>query len=110
MVPIEFLPLSPKDTLGKLVLTSNDLGTYNYDLKLSANPAPPERSIHFKVGLGSSQTHVFRFVSYSKVKTDYNCKVDSPDFVVEKVVSVGPGEFSSIILQLMPCLTFYISI
>ena len=75
----------------RLTLTSQDLGIYLYDIRLNALPAPPERSIHFKVGLGGSQTQMFRFNSFAKVKMEYSCRIDSPDFLVEKSVVVSPS-------------------
>ncbi len=69
------------------------MGVYLYDLKLIATPAPPERTMHFKVGLGGSHTQVFRFMSFSKTKTEYGCKIESTDFTVEKTVTAMPGNF-----------------
>ena len=91
VAPIEFLPLLPRETVTRLTFTSPDLGVFLYDLKLLASPAPPERSIHFKVGLGGYQTQVFRFLSHCKSKTEYACKIENPDFSVEKTVSVPAG-------------------
>ena len=90
-IPVEFLPLTPKEATARLIFTSNELGTYIYDLKLAAVAGPPERSIHFKVGLGASQTQVFRFLSLAKSKTEYVCKIDSQDFTVEKSVVASAG-------------------
>lgn len=87
------MPLLPKETSARLTLTSPDLGTYHYDLKLVGTPAAPERALHFKVGLGNSFTQTFRFFSYCKVKTDYACKLDSSDFSAEKTISVPAGKF-----------------
>ncbi|KAJ3115022.1 hypothetical protein HDU96_001327 [Phlyctochytrium bullatum] len=87
---IEFLPLQAKESTARLTISSNELGVYQYDLRLVSTPAGVERSLHFKVGLGGSQTQTFRFLSYSKTKTEYTCKVDSPDFTVEKSV-VAPS-------------------
>ncbi|KAJ3215867.1 hypothetical protein HDU67_010224 [Dinochytrium kinnereticum] len=83
---IEFLPLQAKESSARLTITSTELGVYQYDLRLISTPAGIERSLHFKVGLGGSQTQTFRFLSYAKSKTEYTCKIDSPDFSVEKSV------------------------
>ncbi|KAJ3074073.1 hypothetical protein HDU98_012192 [Podochytrium sp. JEL0797] len=83
---IEFLPLQPKECTTRLTITSAELGVYQYDLKLVATAAAPERSLHFKVGLGGTQTQTLRFMSFAKAKTEYLCRVDSPDFAVEKSV------------------------
>ncbi|KAI8854494.1 hypothetical protein BC829DRAFT_429292 [Chytridium lagenaria] len=79
-------PLQAKESTARLTITSNELGVYQYDLRLISTPAAVERSLHFKVGLGGSQTQTFRFLSYAKSKTEYTCKIDSPDFSVEKSV------------------------
>lgn len=89
--PIEFLPLQPKESSARIVLTSVELGTYQYDLKLNAIPSGMERSLHFKVGLGNQQIQTFRFFSFSKVKTDYTCKIDNAEFSVEKTISAPAG-------------------
>ncbi|KAJ3036631.1 hypothetical protein HDV00_002527 [Rhizophlyctis rosea] len=90
-LPIEFLPLQPRETTTRISLTSPELGLYQYDLRLISTAAGPERSLHFKVGLGGSVTQIFRFLSYAKQKTEYAVRVDHADFVVEKSVSVGSG-------------------
>ena len=59
----------------------------------NASPPGPERSIHFKVGLGGSIIQSFRFQSYSKVKTEYTCKIDHPDFTVERSIVSPAGKF-----------------
>ncbi|KAI9141433.1 hypothetical protein BKA69DRAFT_1166800 [Paraphysoderma sedebokerense] len=89
-LPIEFLPLHPKDTTSQISLISNDLGSYQYDLKLFASPPGPERALHFKVGLGGSQIQTFRFVNMCKSKAEFNCKVESSEFTVERSqITVG---------------------
>ncbi|RKP17692.1 hypothetical protein ROZALSC1DRAFT_23958, partial [Rozella allomycis CSF55] len=88
---VEFLPLQAKESSTRVTLSSNELGVYNYDLKLIATPAGPERSIQFKVSLGASQTQSFRFTSYAKSKIEYLCKIDSPDFTCEKSVIAPPA-------------------
>ncbi|KAJ3305286.1 hypothetical protein HDV03_001884, partial [Kappamyces sp. JEL0829] len=65
---VEFLPLQPKESTARLVLNSQELGTYLYDAKLTALPSGAERSMHFKVGLGNQQVQTFRFISYCKTK------------------------------------------
>ncbi|KAJ3416712.1 hypothetical protein HDV05_000542 [Chytridiales sp. JEL 0842] len=66
---IEYLPLQAKDTNARLTISSAELGIYQYDLKLVATPAGLERSLHFKVGLGGSQTQTFRFLNYAKTSS-----------------------------------------
>ncbi|ORY39534.1 hypothetical protein BCR33DRAFT_853320, partial [Rhizoclosmatium globosum] len=83
---IEFLPLQPKEVTTRLSISSSELGVYQYDIKLLATVSAPERSLHFKVGLGGTQTQTLRFMSFAKNKTEYTCRIDSPDFSVEKSV------------------------
>ena len=61
--------------MGRLDVTSGDLGLYPYDLQLCATPAGPERALYFRTGLGTSTTQTARFLSFAKQKTDYVCKV-----------------------------------
>jgi hypothetical protein len=106
---LEYLPLHVKDIQARLIVTSNELGVYQYDLKLLAVPANPERSLHFKVGLGGSQTQMLRFTSYAKIKTEYTCKLDNSDFITEKSIIVLPTSSSangvevSLEVQYEPC-------
>jgi hydrocephalus-inducing protein len=80
------LPLIPKESSTRVSINSSELGIYQYELHLTSISAGPERSLHFKVGLGTSQLQIFRFLSFSKSKTEYICKIDSPDFFVEKSI------------------------
>jgi hydrocephalus-inducing protein len=89
---IEFLPLHVKEAMAKLSFSSNELGLYHYELRLVSTHPNPERNLQFKVGLGGSQMLTFRFLSFSKVKTEFNCRIDSPDFTVEKTISAPAGE------------------
>lgn len=71
----DFFPLKVGTTQGKLEFTSNDLGLYIYDLEAKATSGGPERALHFKTCLGTSQTQFAKFLNYTKHKTDYTCKV-----------------------------------
>jgi hydrocephalus-inducing protein len=88
------LPFQPKESTARIVFTSQELGTYQYDLKLTSLPSGLERTLYFKVGLGSQQVQTFRFQSYSKQKTDYTCKIENSEFSVEKTVSAAAGIIS----------------
>ena len=92
---VEFLPLFPKETVSRLSLHSSDLGTYHYDIKLVATQAAQERSVHFKTALGSSITQVVRLLNYCRGKSEFTCRIDNPDFFVEKPPVATPGTFSS---------------
>jgi hypothetical protein len=89
----EYLPLHPKEATARVTLTSQELGTYTYDLKLAAVACGPEKPLHFKVGLGGSQMQTFRFLSYAKQRTEFICKIDNPEFFVEKVMTAVAGMF-----------------
>ncbi|KAI9203105.1 uncharacterized protein BJ171DRAFT_600257 [Polychytrium aggregatum] len=97
---VEFLPLLPREATTRLTITSQDLGLYQYDMRLISTVASPERSLHFKVGLGGSQTQIFRFLSYAKSKTEFTCKADSPDFSVEKSVTAPSASGSGVEVSL----------
>ncbi len=89
---ITYLPLVAKEgQSARITINSNQLGVFMYDFKLKATAAGNERPLHFKVGLGDKQTNIFRFVHYSKTKTVFDCRVDNPDFIVEKSISVSTG-------------------
>ncbi|KAJ3023439.1 hypothetical protein HKX48_003133 [Thoreauomyces humboldtii] len=97
---IDFLPLQARETVSHLTLQSGELGVYQYDLKLIANAAGSERSLHYKVGLGGNRTQTFRFLSFAKAKTEYVCKLDSPDFSVEKTVMAPAATNSGVEVSL----------
>jgi hydrocephalus-inducing protein len=71
----EYLPLKVGQVTGKVTLQSSDLGSYQYEVRLTATPCPQEKPIHFTTSLGSSQQHTCRFVSFSRGRTEYTCKV-----------------------------------
>ena len=57
----EYLPLKAGSISGRLIFTSSDLGTYQYDLNLNALPPAPEQTVHFNASLGSTQESVHYF-------------------------------------------------
>jgi len=71
----EYLPLKVGQSTGKITLQSSDLGVYQYELRLTATPCPQEKPVHFTTCLGSSLQHTCRFVSFSRGRTEYSCKV-----------------------------------
>ena len=83
----------PKEVTANLTLNSAELGIYIYDLKLSCSGAGPERKLQFKVPLGLNQVQTFRFLSFTKTKTEYTCKIDSSDFSVDKSVIAPSGGY-----------------
>lgn len=71
----EFQPLKAGEIFGRLTLHNSDLGYYQYELALKALPAPPEKPVHFQTVLGSSQSILAKFTNYTRLKTEYYCKV-----------------------------------
>ena len=98
---IVFMPLLVREVTTRLTVNSAQLGIYIYDLSLKSTPAGNEKPMQFKVGLGSRQTQTFRFQNFSKTKTEYQCKVDSVDFIIEKTLSAPAGKFINFIYLLL---------
>ena len=71
----EYLPLKVGETTGKLLLQCSELGGYQYELRLTATACPHEKPVHFTANLGSNQQHTCRFISYTRGRTEYTCKV-----------------------------------
>lgn len=71
----EYQPLHSGETTARLTMYNNELGSFQYELLLRAHPAPPEKPLYFRAPLGSGQYLTAKFISYSRVKTDYTCKV-----------------------------------
>ena len=67
----------------RLVMTSDRLGTYAYDVRLSAQPAGPERGLVFNVPLGSRETKTMRFTHYLDEVTEYRCALAKGDVAFE---------------------------
>ncbi|XP_071173399.1 hydrocephalus-inducing protein homolog isoform X10 [Mytilus edulis] len=88
-----YLPLKVGETSGKIEFTSNDLGTYTYEVNLKATPAGPEKALYFHCCLGNNQVSMAKFLNFSKqTKPDYTCKVDNHhNFHVDKNVAAVPG-------------------
>lgn len=73
----EYFPLKVGHTVGKLVFHCAELGSYWYELRLTATPGPHERPVHFTTSLGSNQQQVCRFTNFAKGRAEYTCKVNS---------------------------------
>ncbi|MGH0168092.1 UNVERIFIED_CONTAM: hypothetical protein FKN15_053854 [Acipenser sinensis] len=69
----------------------HDLGIFQYELVLKALPAGLEKPLYFRTTLGSSHAINAKFINFCRVKTEYTCKIDSPDFHLEKTISAAPG-------------------
>ncbi|XP_008567942.1 PREDICTED: hydrocephalus-inducing protein homolog, partial [Galeopterus variegatus] len=87
----EFQPLKAGETFGRLTLHNSDLGYYQYELNLKAMPALPEKPVRVQTVLGSSQSIFVKFTNYTRLKTEYYCRTDCPDFHTEKVINAAPG-------------------
>ncbi|CAF1166809.1 unnamed protein product, partial [Didymodactylos carnosus] len=90
-----YLPLKSGKYDTRLEITCAELGLYTYILNLTALPPKPEHPLYFKTYLGTSQTLVAKFMSYARSKTDYNCEIDHPDFIVDRTVTAAPGSSPS---------------
>ena len=95
----EYLPLQAGETRGKLTLSSSELGSYQYELHLTATPPSPEPPVHLTCHLGNSQQRPCKVPNYAKgARVEYNCKIrdtndgDSTDFHVEKSVTASGTE------------------
>lgn len=104
----EYLPLKLGESSGELTLSSADLGVYHYTLHLTAHPAPLEPSVQLVGFLGSNVVQTVYFTSYSKAqRVEYQCKIDHPDFHVEKNVFAAPapsgGTEVKLEVQFEPC-------
>jgi hydrocephalus-inducing protein len=85
----EYMPLKSGNATGRLNLNAIELGTYIYDLNLTATPAASERPVHFRTNLGTSQVQACKFMNYSRARVEYMCKIDNPDFLVEKSINAA---------------------
>ncbi|KAF7656194.1 hypothetical protein LDENG_00045050 [Lucifuga dentata] len=90
-ISFEYQPLRAGESTAQLSLYNNELGYFHYELLLKALPPPAEKPVHFHTPLGSSHSVIVKFINYSRSKTEYSCKTDCPDFIVEKSVSTPPG-------------------
>eukprot|EP00775_Hariotina_reticulata_P008964 gene8964-9139_t len=68
-----FRPLLVGTSDALLRLDSQELGQYEWKMKLTGVPTNPERSLAFNVPLGSRDTQVFRFMHWLPEKAEYKC-------------------------------------
>jgi hydrocephalus-inducing protein len=94
------LPLVPKELTARLTVTSPQLGVYVYDLHLKSTATGNEKPLQFKVGLGTKVIQTFRFTSFCRTKTEYACKVDHPDFSVDKSIAAPAAPVGGVELTL----------
>ena len=87
---IEYQPIKVGEKNITFALTNqSDLGTFLYEFRLTALPAPKEPVQSFKTALGQTQTNLLKFNHIAKVKADYQCKIDNPDWSCDKIVTAG---------------------
>lgn len=73
---VEYNPLKVGEYQGKLELSSNELGSFTYDVNLQALRANVECELRFNTSLGSTQTLQAKFTNYTKNKLDFACQVN----------------------------------
>ncbi|XP_072551301.1 hydrocephalus-inducing protein homolog [Salminus brasiliensis] len=88
---LQYQPLRTGESTTRLSLQNSELGSFHYELLLRALPAPSEKPLYFKAPLGSGHYLTAKFTNYSRVKTEYACKTDCPDFIVEKTITAAAG-------------------
>ncbi|RYY35804.1 hypothetical protein EON62_02225 [archaeon] len=80
------------NTSARVVLHSDQLGDYIYDLNLKAAAAGLEPALRFTCALGMRQTQVFRFKHFDKAAATFKASVTRPDvFTMPPVVTVAPA-------------------
>ncbi|XP_067853715.1 hydrocephalus-inducing protein homolog [Heptranchias perlo] len=87
----EYQPVKVGETSGRLTLNNNELGVFQYDLILKAKPAGLEKPLYFRTTFGGNQVLSAKFMNHSRQKLEYQCKVDSSDFLVDKSITVSPA-------------------
>eukprot|EP00063_Salmo_salar_P029727 XP_014004562.1 PREDICTED: hydrocephalus-inducing protein homolog isoform X1 [Salmo salar] len=87
----EYQPLRAGESTARLILHNGELGYFHYELLLKALPASHEKPLYFRAPLGSGHSVSAKFTNYSRIKAEYACKTDSPDFIVEKNINAAAG-------------------
>ncbi|XP_051884712.1 hydrocephalus-inducing protein homolog [Pristis pectinata] len=91
VLTFEYQPLREGETSGRLTLNNSELGIFQYDLVLRAGPGGHEKPVYFRTTFGSSQVLGAKFVNLSRQKLEYHCKIDNPEFLVDKSITVHPA-------------------
>ncbi|XP_049961272.1 hydrocephalus-inducing protein-like [Schistocerca serialis cubense] len=86
------MPLFPGEFREKLEVICTELGSFPYELLLTAIPALPERPMNLNCTLGCNVTALASIENKASVKASFNCEIDNSDFKVEKVVTLESGE------------------
>ncbi|CAM4582676.1 unnamed protein product [Leuciscus chuanchicus] len=76
-------------------------------LQLKALPAPLEKPLYFRAPLGSKHSVKVKLTNFTRVKTKYICKMDNPNFTVEKNIKAAAGNQTgtdiSVSVHFEPC-------
>jgi hypothetical protein len=87
---INYRPLlitsQPVDAL--LTIHTKELGSFTYNMVLTAAPLISRKTVRFEVPLGSTHTESFVFQTFNTVKAEFSCAVSKPQCLsVQKVRS-----------------------
>eukprot|EP00049_Salpingoeca_infusionum_P004740 m.82988 g.82988 ORF g.82988 m.82988 type:complete len:5086 (+) comp12709_c0_seq1:219-15476(+) len=72
----DYLPLTAKDKMARLVLQCNELGAFQYDLQLKAAEAGPMPTERYFCCLGEQVVRRFKFKNFCPARTDYQITID----------------------------------
>jgi hypothetical protein len=77
---VQYRPLVPASEDANLVISCAELGDYKYALKLVATSAGKEISLNFKAPIGGTHVQMFKFKTFCKTETTFDCSVLNPVF------------------------------
>ncbi|XP_075998117.1 hydrocephalus-inducing protein homolog [Genypterus blacodes] len=103
VLSFEYQPLHAGESTARLSMHCNELGYFHYELLLKVVPPPQEKPVYFQTPLGSSHSNIVKFINYSRSKTEYFCKLDCSDFIVEKSIVTPPGSPPGLETQVEVC-------
>jgi hydrocephalus-inducing protein len=87
----EYLPLFPRSVEARLTLSSVELGTNIYTLRLQALPAAPLPVRVFSAALGDTVTQRHRLVHFSPARNDMVVTCSDKDFSAPATVNAAPA-------------------
>jgi hypothetical protein len=107
---VEYRPLAPtaQPQTHLLTIMTKELGVFKYKLIVKASPPPSRQRIMFEVPLGTAQTEMFVFKTYTPAACTFNCSVQNADvFSVAKTftapaVTSWDGQESKLEVQFEP--------
>ncbi|OAF68932.1 hypothetical protein A3Q56_03305 [Intoshia linei] len=91
VIAMEYFPLKAGNFTSQMEINCPELGSYPYELELTATEAQYESPVNFRTVLGSHVTRNFTFFNYARQKTEYICKMDNTDFIVERSIAAAAG-------------------